>query len=175
MSVYPAKKLSRNMLFFNFINNGKIECENTQIKILRMGVLIKIYDLKNNLEMLFNDTYTDELLGLLKIKNGNTKLFLRKLYISDCIEVNVDKNKIIDIQIDNYLLKELGYKLEYEIIEYAKYSEESNTFINISKDIFYRTIEKNIDTFLNATNSEEENVKYNTPVTNIEYFKREVM
>ena len=24
MSVYPAKKLSRNMLFFNFINNGKI-------------------------------------------------------------------------------------------------------------------------------------------------------
>lgn len=134
MSVYPAKKLSRNILFFNFINNGKIECENTQINTLRMGILIKIYDLKNNLEMLFNDTYTDELLGLLKIKNGNTKLFLRKLYISDCIEVNVDKNKIIDIQdVYSFLSQMINYLYENNanIFQGKDPAEKKNILIQI--------------------------------------------
>lgn len=94
--VYPAKNLSRIVMKFNIVDNKEIECELVNVNNLRVGILIRLYDLKNNLELLFDEINRNELLGILSFKNGDTKLLLEEFCISDCIEVSIDKEKLLD-------------------------------------------------------------------------------
>ena len=170
--VYPAKNLSRIVMKFNIVDNKEIECELINVNNLRVGILIRLYDLKNNLELLFDDINRNELLGILSFKNGDTKLLLEKFCISDCIEVSIDKEKLLDIKVNENLLKELGFRLEYEFIEYSEFLEEKQTFKEISKEKFYKKIEENIDKLFLAVDKTKECIKCNTPIIDITYMKR---
>ena len=172
--VYPAKNLSRIVMKFNIVDNKEIECELVNVNNLRVGILIRLYDLKNNLELLFDDISRNEILGISNSKNGDTKLLLEEFYISDCIEVSIDKEKLLDIKVNENLLEKLGYRLEYEVIEYLEFLEEEQTFKEVSKEFFYKKIKKNINKLILAVDEEKEFIKCNTPIIDIDYIKRGV-
>lgn len=172
--IYPVKNLSRIVMKFNIVDNKEIECELVNINNLRVGILIRLYDLKNNLELLFDDISRNEILGIFSSKNGDTKLLLEEFCISDCIEVGIDKEKLLDIKVNENLLEKLGYRLEYEVIEYSEFLEEKQKFKEISKEIFYEKIKENIDKLFLAVDGTKEFIKCNTPIIDIDYIKRGV-
>lgn len=78
------------------------------------------------------------------------------------------------IKVNENLLKELGFRLEYEVIEYSEFLEEKQTFKEISKEKFYKKIEENIDKLFLAVDKTKEFIKCNTPIIDITYMKRGV-
>ena len=121
--------------------------------MLSMEILFKLYDLNTGKEILFSKYYDDEIIGVLK-EEKKDGLFLKKFYLSDYIKIFVDKDNLYKIVTDDENLNKLGFKVDFEIIDYYKYSDYSeNEFdgdINISKEIFLETLKKNINNFLKA-------------------------
>lgn len=121
--------------------------------MLSMEILFKLYDLNTGKEILFSKYYDDEIIGVLK-EEKKDGLFLKKFYLSDYIKIFVDKDNLYKIVTDDENLNKLGFKVDFEIIDYYKYSDYSeNEFdgdIKISKEIFLETLKKNINNFLKA-------------------------
>lgn len=139
--------------------------------MLSMEILFKLYDLNTGKEILFSKYYDDEIIGVLK-EEKKDGLFLKKFYLSDYIKIFVDKDNLYKIVTDNENLNKLGFKVDFEIVDYYKYSDYSeNEFdgdIKISKEIFLETLKKNINNFLKAKDGD---FKLNLPISYKNHYK----
>lgn len=165
------KKFYRETCIYNFISEKPFEIENKKANMLSIEILFKLYDLNTNKEILFNKYYNDEIIGVLKEEQEDS-LVLKNFYLSNYIKIFVDKDELYKIVTDDKKLNKLGFKIDFEIIDYYKYSDYSeNEFdgdIKISKEIFLETLKKNINNFLKA---KDNNFKLNLPISYKNHYK----
>ena len=164
------KNFYREACIYNFISENPFEIENKKTNMLSIEILFKLYDLNTNKEILFNKYYNDEIIGVLKEEQENS-LSLKKFYLSNYIKIFVDKDKLYKIVTDDEKLNKLGFKIDFEIINYYKYSsyseDESNCNIKISKERFLEVL-KNNNNFLKA---KDINFKLNLPISYKKFYK----
>ena len=165
------KEFYREACIYNFISENPFEIENKKANMLSIEILFKLYDLDTNKEILFNKYYNDEIIGVLKEEQENS-LYLKKFYLSNYIKIFVDKDKLYKIVTDDEKLNKLGFKIDFEIINYYKYSsyseDESNCNIKISKERFLEVLKNNINNFLKA---KDINFKLNLPISYKKFYK----
>lgn len=165
------KEFYREACIYNFISENPFEIENKKANMLSIEILFKLYDLNTNKEILFNKYYNDEIIGVLKEEQENS-LSLKKFYLSDYIKIFVDKDNLYKIVTDDENLNKLGFKVDFEIVDYYKYSsyseDESNCNIKISKEIFLEALKDNINNFLKA---KDINFKLNLPISYKKFYK----
>lgn len=165
------KEFYRETCIYNFISEKPFEIENKKANMLSIEILFKLYDLNTNKEILFNKYYNDEIIGILKEKQENS-LSLKKFYLSNYVKIFADKDKLYKIVTDDENLNKLGFKVDFEIIDYYKYSsyseDESNCNIKISKEIFLEALKDNINNFLKA---KDINFKLNLPISYKKFYK----
>ena len=165
------KEFYRETCIYNFISENPFEIENKKANMLSIEILFKLYDLNTNKEILFNKYYNDEIIGVLKEEQENS-LSLKKFYLSNYIKIFVDKDKLYKIVTDDEKLNKLGFKIDFEIINYYKYSsyseDESNCNIKISKERFLEVLKNNINNFLKA---KDINFKLNLPISYKKFYK----
>ena len=165
------KELYRETCVYNFISEKPFEIEKEKAIFISIEILFKLYDLNTGKEILFNKYYNDEIIGVLKEEQENS-LILKNFYFSDYIKIFVDKDELYKILTDDEKLNKLGFKIDFEIIDYYKYSDYSeNEFdgdIKISKEIFLETLKKNINNFLKA---KDNNFKLNLPISYKNHYK----
>lgn len=165
------KEFYREACIYNFISENPFEIENKKANMLSIEILFKLYDLNTNKEILFNKYYNDEIIGVLKEEQENS-LSLKKFYLSNYIKIFVDKDKLYKIVTDDEKLNKLGFKIDFEIINYYKYSsyskDESNCNIKISKERFLEVLKNNINNFLKA---KDINFKLNLPISYKKFYK----
>ena len=165
------KEFYREACIYNFISENPFEIENKKANMLSIEILFKLYDLDTNKEILFNKYYNDEIIGVLKEEQENS-LSLKKFYLSNYIKIFVDKDKLYKIVTDDEKLNKLGFKIDFEIINYYKYSsyseDESNCNIKISKERFLEVLKNNINNFLKA---KDINFKLNLPISYKKFYK----
>lgn len=165
------KELYRETCIYNFISEKPFKIEKEKANMLSMEILFKLYDLNTGKEILFNKYYDDEIIGVLKEeKKGG--LFLKNFYLSDYIKIFVDKDNLYKIVTDDENLNKLGFKVDFEIVDYYKYSsyseDESNCNIKISKEIFLEALKDNINNFLKT---KDINFKLNLPISYKKFYK----
>lgn len=165
------KEFYREACIYNFISENPFEIENKKANMLSIEILFKLYDLNTNKEILFNKYYNDEIIGVLKEEQENS-LSLKEFYLSNYIKIFVDKDKLYKIVTDDEKLNKLGFKIDFEIINYYKYSsyseDESNCNIKISKERFLEVLKNNINNFLKA---KDINFKLNLPISYKKFYK----
>jgi putative electron transport protein SCO1/senC len=165
------KEFYRETCIYNFISEKPFKIEKEKANMLSMEILFKLYDLNTGKEILFNKYYNDEIIGVLK-EEKKDGLSLKKFYLSDYIKIFVDKYKLYKIVTDDENLNKLGFKVDFEIVDYYKYSsyseDESNCNIKISKEIFLETLKKNINNFLKA---KDRDFKLNLPISYKNHYK----
>ena len=165
------KEFYRETCIYNFISENPFEIENKKVNMLSIEILFKLYDLNTGKEILFNKYYNDEVIGILKEEQENS-LSLKKFYLSNYIKIFVDKDELYKIVTDNENLNKLGFKVDFEIVDYYKYSDYSeNEFdgdIKISKEIFLETLKKNINNFFKAKDGD---FKLNLPISYKNHYK----
>lgn len=165
------KNFYREACIYNFISENPFEIENKKANMLSIEILFKLYDLNTNKEILFNKYYNDEIIGVLKEEQENS-LSLKKFYLSNYIKIFADKDKLYKIVTDDEKLNKLGFKIDFEIINYYKYSsyseDESNCNIKISKERFLEVLKNNINNFLKA---KDINFKLNLPISYKKFYK----
>lgn len=165
------KEFYREACIYNFISENPFEIENKKANMLSIEILFKLYDLNTNKEILFNKYYNDEIIGVLKEEQENS-LSLKEFYLSNYIKIFVDKDKLYKIVTDDEKLNKLGFKIDFEIINYYKYSsyseDESNCNIKISKERFLEALKNNINNFLKA---KDINFKLNLPISYKKFYK----
>lgn len=165
------KEFYREVCIYNFISENPFEIENKKVNMLSIEILFKLYDLNTGKEILFNKYYNDEIIGILKEEQENS-LILKKFYLSDYIKIFVDKDELYKIVTDDEKLNKLGFKIDFEIINYYKYSsyseDESNCNIKISKEIFLEALKKNINNFLKAKDID---FNLNLPISYKKFYK----
>lgn len=165
------KELYRQTCFYNFVSEKLFKVEKEKANLLSIEILFKLYDLNTGKEILFNEYYNDEIIGVLKEEQEDS-LVLKNFYLSDYIKIFVDKDELYKIVKDDEKLNKLGFKIDFEIIDYYKYSDysedEFSGDIEISKEIFLETLKKNIDNFLKA---KDDNFKLNLPISYKNYYK----
>lgn len=165
------KELYRETCIYNFISEKPFKIEKEKANMLSMEILFKLYDLNTGKEILFNKYYNDEIIGVLK-EEKKDGLSLKKFYLSDYIKIFVDKYKLYKIVTDDENLNKLGFKIDFEIVDYYKYSsyseDESNCNIKISKEIFLEALKDNINNFLKA---KDINFKLNLPISYKKFYK----
>ncbi|WP_336007172.1 hypothetical protein [Fusobacterium polymorphum] len=165
------KELYRETCFYNFISEKLFKIEKGKANMFSIEILFKLYDLNTGKEILFNKYYNNEIIGILKEEQEDS-LVLKNFYLSDYIKIFVDKDELYKIVTDDEKLNKLGFKIDFEIIDYYKYSDYSeNEFdgnVKISKEIFLETLKKNINNFLKA---EDRDFKLNLPISYKNHYK----
>lgn len=165
------KEFYREACIYNFISEKPFEIENKKANMLSIEILFKLYDLNTNKEILFNKYYNDEIIGVLKEEQEGS-LVLKNFYLSNYIRIFADKDNLYKIVTDDENLNKLGFKVDFEIIDYYKYSDYSENEVDgdikISKEIFLETLKKNINNFLKA---KDINFKLNLPISYKNFYK----
>lgn len=165
------KELYRETCVYNFISEKIFEIEKEKAIFLSIEILFKLYDLNTCKEILFNEYYNDEIIGILKEEQENS-LVLKNFYLSDYIKIFVDKDELYKIVTDDEKLNKLGFKIDFEIVNYHKYSScsENSSYsdIKISKEIFLKALKNNINNFLKAKDND---FKVNLPISYKNHYK----
>lgn len=165
------KQLYREVCVYNFISEKPFEVEKEKALFISMEILFKLYDLNTGKEILFNEYYNDEIIGILKEEQENS-LVLKNFYLSDYIKIFIDKNELYKIVTDDEKLNKLGFKVDFEIVNYHKYSSYSENSlysdIKISKEIFLKALKNNINNFLKAKDND---FKINLPISYKNHYK----
>ena len=165
------KEFYRQTCFYNFVSEKIFKVEKEKANLLSIEILFKLYDLNTGKEILFNEYYNDEIIGVLKEEQENS-LILKKFYLSDYIKIFVDKDELYKIVTDDEKLNKLGFKIDFEIVNYYKHSSysENSSYgnIKISKEIFLKALKKNINNFLKA---EDIDFKLNLPISYKNHYK----
>ena len=168
------EKLYRQTCVYNFISEKQFKVEKETANLLSIEILFKLYDLNTNKEILFNKYYNNEIIGVLKEEQGNS-LILKNFYLSDYIKIFVDKDKLYKIVTDDEKSNKLGFKIDFEIINYYKHSDNSDNSENslygkvkISKETFLKALKNNINNFLKA---EDHDFKLNLPISYKNHYK----
>lgn len=165
------KELYRETCFYNFISEKLFKIEKGKANMLSIEILFKLYDLNTGKEILFNKYYNNEIIGILKEEQEDS-LVLKNFYLSDYIKIFVDKDELYKIVTDDEKLNKLGFKIDFEIINYYKYSDdpENEVYgdIKISKEIFLKALKNNINNFLKAKDND---FKLNLPISYKNHYK----
>lgn len=165
------KELYRETCVYNFISEKPFEIEKEKAIFISIEILFKLYDLNTGKEILFNEYYNDEIIGVLKEEQEDS-LVLKNFYLSDYIKIFVDKDKLYKIVTDDEKLNKLGFKVDFEIVNYHKYSSYSKNSlysdIKISKEIFLKALKNNINNFLKAKDND---FKINLPISYKNHYK----
>lgn len=165
------KEFYREVCIYNFISENPFEIENKKANMLSIEILFKLYDLNTNKEILFNKYYNDEIIGVLKEEQEDS-LVLKNFYLSNYIRIFVDKDELYKIVTDDEKLNKLRFKIDFEIINYYKYSnyseDESNRNIRISKERFLEALKNNINNFLKAKDID---FNLNLPISYKKFYK----
>jgi outer membrane protease len=110
----------------------------------------RLFDLNTGFEIAFDEE--EQAIGI-KVRSISDYAELGGIYMNDFIDctLNIDFPDFIRIKkIDKEKLKQLGYRLEYEIASYHKdvvVNEYLGEPVEITKEEFYRILKENISNF----------------------------
>ena len=79
------KELYRETCVYNFISEKLFKVEKEKANLLSIEILFKLYDLNTGKEILFNEYYNDEIIGVLKEEQEDS-LVLKNFYLSNYIK-----------------------------------------------------------------------------------------
>lgn len=158
------------------IAHPSIKEENKLIVGLALMIKYRLYDIENDLEIIFDEKEHDigKKVSYIYSYGNSTYADLRGWYLSDFLECSFDKNS------SNYLkfemvntekLEQMGFRLEYEIVKYHKdILGEPITFEDkilpcaepqeITEKEFYDIIKNNIKNFDNEDNEIAQSTSY---------------
>lgn len=140
-------------IYYFMVNNDFLYDEEI-IGGTAISLRYKIYRIKDNTEFLFksdNEELKEQSIGA----NG--------IYIHSYVKCYFDREKVINIIIDEKGLEKIGLRVEYKIDGYSKLVK--NELIEISKEKFYRIMKENIELF---------NISGNNPTQVIGYAAYEI-
>lgn len=146
--------------------------------ILGLALMIKyrLYDIESGLEILFNKKDQDigKKVSYIFAYGNSTYADLGGWYLSNFLACSFDKNSnnyLTFKMVNTEILKQMGFRLEYEIVAYYKdILGEPITFENqilpcaepqeITKEEFYDIIKNNIENFDNEDNKIAQSTSY---------------
>ena len=146
--------------------------------ILGLALMIKyrLYDIESGLEILFNKKDQDigKKVSYIFAYGNSTYADLGGWYLSNFLACSFDKNSnnyLTFKMVNTEILKQMGFRLEYEIVAYYKdILGEPITFENqilpcaepqeIKKEEFYDIIKNNIENFDNEDNKIAQSTSY---------------
>lgn len=150
-----------------FLADPEVKIENKGIKALSVMIQYQLFDIENNLEILFygeGDQNIGKKIGYYSDEIGIPHMQLEDVFISNFIECSFDKDsknyiKIIILEED---LKNRGYSLKYRIVEYSKDIDENGISIpiKISEEEFNKIMKENLKNFDNANNKLTQSTAY---------------
>ena len=178
MEVYPEKNFSRAVVSYNLVTDFPIKCGKDKINMLCIEITFKLYDIETRKEVLFNNFYQNEIIGVEKAINKKGILVKREIRLADCLDVYIDEKEMYKIVVKEKLLLKLGYYLEYKITNFYKFCDNIDSKINgdieISHSKLLKTIKDNMENFLKAKEFIDEDIKLNLPVQSKTYYKKEI-
>lgn len=181
---------NRFISLYRIVASKTIEYKKEKIDILAIGISFRLFDIKSNKEILFNQyPFSDERIGILKrikIYNGEKVLVSTPIYLTDCIQLYVTEKNFCKIQIKRRLLKKLGFILKIKIkgfykdndyednISYSKTIEDLKES-QISREEFKEILKENIKDFTTILDDEYKGkTRLNLPVEYNSNFKEKV-
>ena len=181
---------NRFISLYRIVSSKTIEYKKEKIDILAIGLSFRLFDIKTNKEVLFNQyPFIDEQIGMLKrvkIYKGEKIIVNTPVYLTDCIQVYVTKKNFCKYQIKKRLLKKLGFVLKIKIkgfykdndyednISYSKTIEDLEE-CRISREEFKEILKNNIDFFTNLLDNDYMGkASLNLPVEYNSNFKEKV-
>lgn len=191
MNKYIDERHNNRFISLYRINSAnEIDCDFGKIDILAIGISFKLYDIKTNKEILFNQyPFVDEIIGMIKrvkLVNGKKIMVSTPVYLTDCVEIYVTKKNLCKGYIKKRLLKRLGYKLKIKVEGYYKdndyednigYSKTINDLkqIEITNEDFKKILKDNINNFTAVLDDEyDSKISLNLPVDYNSNFKIEI-
>lgn len=191
MNEYIDERHNNRFISLYRINSAnQIDCDFGEIDILAIGISFKLYDIKTNKEILFNQyPFVDEIIGMIKrvkLVNGKKIMVSTPVYLTDCVEIYVTKKNLCKGYIKKRLLKRLGYKLKIKVEGYYKdndyednigYSKTINDLkqIKITNEDFKKILKDNINNFTAVLDNEyDSKISLNLPVDYNSNFKIEI-
>lgn len=160
------KKLYRIGYDQVFAADPAIQVEDKTITSLTLWLKYKLFDIKTGLEILF--TGEEQSIG----KKGGwvvsepiLHLKLADAYISNFVECSFseESENYIKVTIFEEELKKMGYRLEYEIADCSKDTEEIPGIaegIEISEEEFFKILKENYKNFDNYENNSTQTSAY---------------
>lgn len=160
---------NRFISLYGIASSKTIEYKKEKIDILAIGLSFRLFDIKTNKEVLFNQyPFIDEQIGMLKrVKIYKERKFMvnTPVYLTDCVQVYVTKKKLCKYQIKKRLLKKLGFVLKIKTFGFyfdnnyednMRYSEtiEDLEECRISREKFKDILKNNIDFFTTILDNE---------------------
>lgn len=160
---------NRFISLYRIVSSKTIEYKKEKIDILAIGLSFRLFDIKTNKEVLFNQyPFIDEQIGMLKrVKIYKERKFMvnTPVYLTDCVQVYVTKKKLCKYQIKKRLLKKLGFVLKIKTFGFyfdnnyednMRYSEtiEDLEECRISREKFKDILKNNIDFFTTILDNE---------------------
>lgn len=154
-----------------FLADPKVEIENETITALSILLQYKLYDIENDLEILFTGEDLEgqsigKEIGCYSDEVGVPHRQLDDVFISNFIECSFDKysKNYIKMVVLEEKLKNRGYRLEYKIAEYYKDIDENGISIptKIFKEDFIKIMEENLNNFDNTNNKPTQSTSYET-------------
>ena len=191
MNEYIDERYNNRFISLYRINSAnQIDCDFGKIDILAIGISFKLYDIKTNREILFNQyPFADEIIGIIKrvkLVNGKKIMVSAPVYLTDCVEIYITKKNLCKGYIKKRLLKRLGYKLKIKVEGYYKdndyednigYSKTINDLkqIEITNEDFKKILKDNINNFTAVLDNEyDSKISLNLPVDYNSNFKIEI-
>lgn len=154
-----------------FLASPEVRKGNETITALSILLQYKLYDIENDLEILFTgedleDQSIGKEMGWYSEEAGIPHMQLKDVFMSNFIECSFYKysKNYIKMNILEDKLKNRGYRLEYKIAEYYKDIDEDGISIptKILKEDFIKIIEDNLNNFDNTNNRPTQTSAYET-------------
>ena len=144
-------QLNRVIIKNNIVLNKYIGIERNNQKdmtnIISVDTLLKIYDIHTNMELLFDSRERNEIIGVITDISNKDFILKKPIYLSDCLDLIFDKKEMYKIRVNNFLLFQAGYRLDYEILGFYFCSDRRKADIKISHQEFLKTIYDNTEYF----------------------------
>lgn len=144
-------ELNRVIIKNSIILNKYIRIERNNQKdmtnIISVDTLLKIYDIHTNKELLFDSREQNEIIGVIADISNKDFVLKKPIYLSDCLNLIFDKKEMYKIRVNNFLLLQSDYRLEYEILGFYFCSDRKKADIKISHQEFLKIIYDNTEYF----------------------------
>ena len=144
-------ELNRVIIKNNIILNKYIRIERNNQKdmtnIISVDILLRIYDIHTNKELLFDSRECNEVIGVINDTSGKDFILKKPIYLSDCLDLIFDEKEMYKIKVNNFLLLQSNYRLEYEIRGFYFCSDRRKGDIKISHQDFLKIIYDNTEYF----------------------------
>lgn len=144
-------ELNRVIIRNSIILNKYIGIERNNQKdmtnIISVDILLKIYDIHTNKELLFDSCERNEIIGVITDISNKDFVLKKPVYLSDCLDLIFDEKEMYKIRVNNFLLLQSDYRLDYEILGFYFCSDKRKGDIKLSHKEFLKIIYDNIKYF----------------------------